>query len=114
MVHNPMSYNTWEDHASRITNRVSRDIFLKYDAGQREHGGQLWRKRMMGQVRAEALDLIVYIETLDDQLAKILADSYDPDLDSASFRRRVQNILEYGNPEGIEEEELSAGLEAKL
>jgi hypothetical protein len=40
----------------------------KYVAGQQEHGGELWRKPILGELLEETIDLAVYAETLSDQM----------------------------------------------
>jgi hypothetical protein len=57
-----------EAHLARIITHVTRDIDAKYRAGQIEHGGNLWEKPgMLEQAIAEALDLCVYLYTLQEQ-----------------------------------------------
>lgn len=44
-------------------------ILTKYAAGQAEHGGQLWRKTgIIDMAIEEAVDQVIYLLTLRDQL----------------------------------------------
>ena len=55
-------------HLSRIINQFTRDVSEKYDAGQREHGGNLWEKPgMIEHALEEAIDMVVYLYTLKEQ-----------------------------------------------
>ena len=55
-------------HLDRIVNRLSADLRAKYEAGQQEHGGNLWEKPgMLEQAYAEVLDLATYLLTLMEQ-----------------------------------------------
>jgi hypothetical protein len=57
-----------EAHLSRILTRLSADLRAKYEAGQQEHGGNLWEKPgMLEQAYAEVLDLAVYLITAMEQ-----------------------------------------------
>ena len=57
-----------EAHLSRILDAFNADARAKYDAGQQEHGGNLWEKRgMIDNAIAEAIDLVVYLYTLREQ-----------------------------------------------
>ena len=55
-------------HLARITARLTADLRAKYEAGQQEHGGNLWEKPgMLEQAYAEVLDLATYLLTLMEQ-----------------------------------------------
>jgi hypothetical protein len=55
-------------HLDRIVSRVSADLRAKYEAGQEEHGGNLWEKPgMLEQAYAEALDQCIYLLTAIEQ-----------------------------------------------
>lgn len=57
-------------HARDVANEARNLILDKYLKGQREHGGELWRKRgIIDMAIEEAVDQIVYLLTLRDQLA---------------------------------------------
>lgn len=55
-------------HLARLTARVSADLAAKYEAGQQEHGGNIWEKPgMLAHAYEEVLDLLVYILTEMEQ-----------------------------------------------
>ena len=59
-----------EAHVKRILDQFGRDLHAKYEAGQKEHGGNLWEKPgMLAHAIAEAIDLVVYLYTLQEQEA---------------------------------------------
>lgn len=60
-----------EQHLSRVKRRVAARIDRKYRAGQREHGGELWKKSPLALIEDaldEVIDLAVYLETLRERL----------------------------------------------
>jgi hypothetical protein len=60
-----------EDHLARIIANVSKDLDAKYRLGQEEHGGYIWEKPgMLEHAIEEALDLVVYLYVLRDQLGR--------------------------------------------
>ena len=55
-------------HLDRIISRLNADLRAKYEAGQQQHGGNLWEKPgMLEQAYAEVLDLATYLLTLMEQ-----------------------------------------------
>lgn len=62
-----------EQHLDRILSQIAHDLPNKYMAGQSEHGGCLSQKPVAGELKAEALDMIVYVYTALEQLAKVRA-----------------------------------------
>ena len=55
-------------HMERILARFSADFRAKYEAGQREHGGEMWRKDgMLLHALGELQDLVAYLYTLVEQ-----------------------------------------------
>ena len=57
-----------EAHVSRILNRFNADLRAKYEAGQAEHGGNIWEKPgMLEHAVEEVIDLVVYLYTLKEQ-----------------------------------------------
>ncbi len=55
-------------HRQRIVDRFTADFNAKYEAGQNEHGGVMCEKPgMLSHAIAEALDLIAYLYTLQEQ-----------------------------------------------
>lgn len=60
-----------EAHLQRILTTFTADARAKYEAGQSEHGGELWEKDgMLEHAIEEAIDLVVYLYTLREQRAK--------------------------------------------
>jgi hypothetical protein len=60
-----------EAHLARVKARFLAEVDAKYRAGVREHGGNLWERTKMDLIRelkAEAVDLYVYAQTLEDDL----------------------------------------------
>lgn len=95
-------------HLESLQREAADLLERKYVAGQREHGGKLWRKPQIGHIVAEVLDLVVYVLTLRSQLQTATRI-----LDQARDRRSlsveelaVLNLLQTGNIEGELEEEL--------
>lgn len=80
-------------------------------AGQKEHGGQLWRKPVMDFIGEEITDLNVYWYTFVQQWAQLKDMVYSLYLDEhlpQSLKPKVGamlNLMEEGNEEGILEEE---------
>ena len=60
-----------EAHLKRVSERLSHRIDAKYRAGQAEHGGYLWRKKMLPNIMDEVLDLAVYVATLEEQIEEV-------------------------------------------
>lgn len=55
-------------HLARILDNFSADARAKYEAGQQEHGGNLWEKPgMIENAIAEAIDQVIYLYTLKEQ-----------------------------------------------
>lgn len=64
--------NEQEAHLRDIKYNILNDLDRKYRAGQREHGGDVWKKSgMIDNAIEEVLDLAVYLYTLRDQISKI-------------------------------------------
>lgn len=58
-----------QDHAEKLADEVKQRMITKYMAGQKEHGGELWRKRgLIDFAIEEAIDQAVYLLTLKQQL----------------------------------------------
>ena len=99
---------TGEHHAKYIADKARAAIYKKYMSGQEEHGGKLWRKTITPHILEEAIDQLVYVLTLRDQL-----DAAESMLGLALSTRnwdavkQVHNILASGNPDGSQEEELN-------
>lgn len=62
---------TPSSHAFALADRAHEMILAKYERGQREHGGRLWRKAgIIDMAIEEAVDQVIYLLTLRDQLAE--------------------------------------------
>jgi len=56
-------------HQENVLTRWGRAFRHKYAKGQQEHGGNVWEKpAMLSQAKAEVLDLICYVDVIDEQL----------------------------------------------
>lgn len=99
---------TGEQHAEYIADAARDAIFKKYNAGQKEHGGKLWRKVVTPHILEEAIDQIVYVLTLRDQLraaeSKLALGLATKDWQMVE---EAHSILACGNPDGGEEVELN-------
>ena len=64
---------TFVSHLRRVVEWLTSAVTAKYTKGQEEHGGSLWTKAgMLAHAESEALDLVVYLPTLRDQLTDVL------------------------------------------
>lgn len=60
-------------HLNGILERVLHDLTAKYEAGVLAHGGRLWLKRgLLQHAKAEALDQLVYLYVLEDQIRALI------------------------------------------
>jgi hypothetical protein len=60
-----------EAHLGKLKADFIADLDAKYRAGQVEHGGNLWDKPgMLAHAIEEAIDQVVYLYTLRDQLER--------------------------------------------
>ena len=58
-----------EKHLQRVKDVFETSVDAKYRAGQKEHGGDLWLKAgLIDMAIDEAIDQVVYLMTLKDQL----------------------------------------------
>jgi hypothetical protein len=58
-----------ETHINQILGEFIAEAKAKYEAGQQEHGGNLWEKRgMLTHAIEEAIDQVMYLYTLRRQL----------------------------------------------
>jgi len=105
----------WKKHLGQIVGECVDDLVDKYTLGQKEHGGRLWRKPCLPRLKDEALDMIVYVYTLDEQhcaamelleQARTLYDEPGHGMDEVmDLVSRAFNILLKGNPDGDDEED---------
>lgn len=95
-----------EEHAEKVVADFSFDAIKKYQAGQEEHGGRLWRKPVLEFAWEEVLDLPVYMHTLRHQhhkMKEICAEGLSGLCEPSVSLQKVFNILTCGNPEGVRE-----------
>lgn len=86
-----------ESHLRTVLSEQAKRITTKYRAGQRAHGGHLWKKAgMLGHAEAEVTDLNVYMVTLRNQLMDVL-NILDDGTNPTEGRNRLARIL--GEPE---------------
>ena len=71
-----------EKHLERIKERASQLMDAKYRAGQSEHGGNLWRKKMLG-----------YVLTLEEQIEEVKNLCVVKDIKPAVALERIRRIL---------------------
>ena len=57
-----------ESHLSHLKRDFCRWVDKKYRAGQKEHGGNLWQKDVTKNAIDEAIDMVVYLLTLQEQI----------------------------------------------
>lgn len=115
------------NHANYLANKIAQRSEAKYLKGDVEHRGDLSRKNTLPMALEEALDLPIYLITLEDNieltkselayaehhLGQILKDTKDCQSEyvlstvqrSLNAVTRALNILHIGNPEGVPEEE---------
>lgn len=103
------------DHARRVCIDTTNAVIKKYKIGQKEHGGNLWRKPVINFMGDELTDHIVYFHVLKEQwnemekIATAALDGKSPDMIAAVFDYsralvKIRNILTIGNPEGVKEQ----------
>ena len=66
--------NEQEAHLLKIKQSFDILVDSKYRTGQREHGGNLWDKKintLIADVLFEAIDLFVYVLTLRDSISHL-------------------------------------------
>jgi len=94
-------------HREQLVEQFAAAFRAKYDAGQREHGGRVWRKpNMLREGTHEILDLWVYLKTEEAQkclVRRLLADAMASNDWGAVAE--AYNVLTAGNPEGEREED---------
>jgi hypothetical protein len=58
-----------KNHLKRLVRETSQRMIGKYVKGQKEHGGDLWKKKgIIDMAIEEAIDQVVYLLTLKEQL----------------------------------------------
>lgn len=60
------------NHVDAVQYRFIKEVAVKYTAGQAQHGGNLWEKPVLKELRQEAIDQVVYSDVLIEKQQKIL------------------------------------------
>jgi hypothetical protein len=97
---------TPEQHLSEIQRWFTQKHGQKYRAGQREHGGRLFRKPVMDFLVEEVLDFCSYVHVLKghwDQVRDITGAVRCGGMNAEDGIEMIRNIIDFGNPEGIRE-----------
>ena len=99
-------------HILAINRRRSDRVAEKYKAGEKEHSGRLWRKPVHKLIGDEITDLGIYFDTHMEQVERVkellrgvLNDAGPSDEEYWMAVEMAYNILEYGNEDGIPEED---------
>lgn len=105
---------TPSEHFDKIVGWFKTVGEVKYNKGQKEHGGRLWRKNTIHMLGEEILDLPTYFyvllkqyeQALDQLNLAITKDkACKSPLEVMVHVRNAYNILQVGNTDGIAEEE---------
>lgn len=103
-----MPYTTPEDHAQAVAQRTAQAIITKYMRGQKEHGGKLWTTPCLHKATEEAIDLIVYLDVITEQIntaVQFIQDAMNREhISKEEALTTIRNILTSGNADGIQEE----------
>lgn len=62
-----IDYTSPEEHRDALAREFEEAFKAKYDKGQAEHGGRLWRKNCAGMLLEEVLDFWAYARTMEAQ-----------------------------------------------
>lgn len=57
-----------EEHLGLLKSKIQMDLDEKYRAGQKEHGGCLWNRPVVKDLKSEVVDLVAYTYTLEMNL----------------------------------------------
>ena len=108
-------YESWQHHLNTLLEQASDRMRNKYTDGQAEHGGQLWRKQVLGAKIEEDLDNLIYGLVLVEQheeakrILNIALALVTSALRDHSWRRieraqqaltQLAHLMHYGNVEG--------------
>lgn len=61
-----------KNHIEGIVKDFCKEAVTKYEKGQIEHGGNLWEKAVWKQTMPEAIDFVIYIYTLNEQIRTLI------------------------------------------
>ncbi len=106
------------NHANYLSNKIAQRCEAKYLKGDKEHRGSLSRKMTLPHALDEALDLPIYLITLEDNIDEAIrhlriaegvlhgwSDMIEQCALVSNAVTQALNILTVGNPEGVPEEE---------
>jgi hypothetical protein len=57
-----------------INKTFAKELTVKYDKGQREHGGNFYAKPTVSNIREEVVDLVAYTHVLEKHKDKVVQD----------------------------------------
>jgi len=106
------------DHKYAIKKWFDDLLIPKYDKGRKEHSGHLWRKRVIDFLPGEAVDLVVYLQTLTEQWSTLetltneavkAVEYIAPRSQAYEKVLRIAHMLAFGNPDGMPETETNVG-----
>jgi len=100
-------FETWEEHQNYILARFGANFKFKYEVGQKEHGGRLWKKAPFNMLKDEAVDFISYVYTLENHLNDVTSLLTNAIVaEDWALVGDALNVLQVGNEEGRMEEDL--------
>ena len=110
-----MNYLDATNHKLFVAKSTADEIVKKYEKGQEEHGGKLWRKPIMDYIGEEIIDMVIYWATFKTQWKELLHTirylhllTLDPQTNTTHeikmLAGKALNLMERGNVEGEEEE----------
>lgn len=77
------------EHVEKVITEMAYRIYSKYAAGQREHGGDLWKKSIvLEEALNEVTDFNVYLLTLKQQIQDSGIQLGDPSLSDTNEESR--------------------------
>jgi len=109
-------YGSPHEHLLDILDSAHSAIRWRYETGQKEHGGRLWRKDCLSKLLDELADAYVYAVTLEHQIDAIHGIVYEAregGIEPMRALDAISAILWCGNPYGEYEETYKLG-EAEL
>ena len=81
-------------HISHIQSEFDELVDQKYRAGIQEHGGHLWEKPLDAEALNEAIDQVVYLVTLRDQIREVCKIAHNGLNSDADARTACFHILQ--------------------
>ena len=73
-----------DNHVIGIVQRLVSGVTDKYEAGQKEHGGNLWKKSgIIRNIHNETFDFAVYVDVLKQQLQMVQSLLHDGKFEQA-------------------------------